>query len=194
MLYPNRIGVENWILLHHFQSFFKLALMTLGLLFVATSRTLAQETVTIPFSGSVTGFCQFSNVTSGTLGLSNDGQTLSSNLSGGSVGNASIVCNEFGRIAVQIETPTQSSSLPVTIVSSRAIANIEGEGFNWFGFNNPFTRTADTANNDLASLPAFLGLLTFVDADIEIDMEVTNDSLFPDGDYVFTVRLSAVSN
>ena len=196
MLNPSRICREefnqrNPVSLHLFQPFLKLAMMTLGLLFLAANSAYAQKTATIPFSGTVTGFCEFSNVTPGALGLSTDGRTLSSSLSGGSSGSASFICNEVGRIGIQIQTPNQATSLPVNLVSSQASANIEGERAGLFG-PIAFTGTADTEGNDVASLPATLVFLTIVDADIDVNMEVTNDQPFPDGNYLFRVQLSAV--
>jgi hypothetical protein len=170
----------------------KLIIIVVGLAIVPVSSVKAQQqTADVEFSGTVTGFCQFSNVNAGSLGLSQDGRTLSSSLSGGSAGSASISCNQFGQIGVQIQGPTQATSLPVNLVSSQASANIEGERPGLFG-PIAFTRTADTEGNDVASLPAILGVYTIIDADIEVNMEVTNNNPFPDGNYLFRVQLSAV--
>jgi len=171
----------------------KLIIIAVGLAIVPVSSVKAQQqTADVEFSGTVTGFCQFSNVNAGSLGLSQNGRTLSSSLFGGSAGSASISCNQAGRIGVQIQGPTQDTSLPVNLVSSQATANIEGEGFNFFAQRVSFTRTADTEGNDVASLPAILGFYTIIDADIEVNMEVTNNNPFPDGNYLFRVQLSAV--
>lgn len=78
-------------------------------------------TADIPFSGSVTHTCVITVGPSGTLGVSADFKTLSSGISGGSAGAASVVSTGSG-FDVSVTAPSSFTTSPTADTSSTAFA------------------------------------------------------------------------
>ncbi len=156
--------------------------MAVGL---AAIPSVQAQPVGIQFEGSVSGRCDFSNISGGSLGLSADGLTLDSQL--GSAGTANLTCNQFTRL--QVEAPVQLSSNPLNITSSSAQALIEGR----FLFIFPFSETVEATNTSTPALSQSPSWYLLGNNDITVNMSVTNNTLMPAGTYVFRVRLTAVA-
>jgi hypothetical protein len=166
-----------------FQIASMLTLIAVGL--AAIPRVQAQTAV-IQFEGSVSGRCDFSNISGGSLGLSADGLTLDSQ--SGSAGAATLTCNQPSRL--EVNAPVQLSSIPLTITSSSAQADING---NSCGGKNPFSETVVATNTDTpkqSNTPP--GQMTGCH-EITVNMSVTNNTPMPAGSYRFRVRLTAVA-
>ncbi|MFQ4143375.1 hypothetical protein [Chlorogloeopsis sp. ULAP02] len=85
-------------------------------------KTMAQ-TVDVPFTGTVTGACNFGQVTPGSLGVNQPSNptTLASNYSEGVFGQVSVTCNAPSQLTVS--QPVQTGGPNFTPIFSDAMVN-----------------------------------------------------------------------
>jgi len=147
----------------------------------ATATILAPEakaqTETFNFSGTIEDSCTFTNVAAGTLGLSTDFLTLTTDPAVGIIGTAAaapatadIDCN--GEVTITVNAPVETSA-PASGAATLNATVTDGAGLN-----------LDTAATPSALFGA-VGVVT--SAAIDVGMSAASAAAIPSGTYTFTV-------
>ena len=168
------------------------SLISLGFL---NSDIVQAQTAIILFQATVDGRCEFTNLVPGSLGLSSDQKTLSSEQTGGNSGSARFECNQPAKVRLEIPQEVFVSS-PLTNPTHESKVFVNGNSCSTG--NNPklFTETI-TANDSLtvAEVEGNTGNGQWKGChELTIDMNITSQSQISAGSYIFGVRVSATKN
>ncbi|MBD2676867.1 MULTISPECIES: hypothetical protein [Nostoc] len=152
------------------------SLLTAALIIVGSAalapKTLAQ-TADVPFTGNVSGVCNFDQITPGKLGLNQvtNPTALAGGFPGGAFGKVFVSCNQGARVS--ISKPQQTGGPSFTPSYSVGI------------INSPFGSTDSQSSNSVL-LPSGSGL------PLDIDMIVDKGSTLVPGNYSYVTTLTIV--
>ncbi len=159
------------------------------------SNVVQAQTAIILFQATIDGRCEFTNLIPGSLGLSSDQTTLSSEQTGGNSGSATFICNQPAKVRLEIPQEVFVSS-PLSNPTHESKLFINGNSC--ATGNNPklFTETL-TANDSLtvAEAEGNIGNGQWKGChELTLDMNITSQSQISAGSYIFGVRVSATKN
>ncbi|AFZ55324.1 hypothetical protein [Cyanobacterium aponinum] len=176
-------------------TYFFISFVGLGFIFAKSSQA---QTAIFNFQTTIGGECAFSNIQGGSLQLSEDGKTFSSNVPA----TATLTCN-LTNVSLTLNPPEVSTiSAPFNIISSTATATYQE--------NNPITYllSGAVATGNIVTLEAtnsspdsrtYTGLTLGSSVlriggsrTITVNMSATSDTEVSAGLYRFIVRFSAI--